>query len=202
MVMIGVSVIGCAIAVYLFTSGKGGARYGKIRKTFFLPRKPAIAAALVVLWLLVNSCATAFQILKEPQLATEELATLTMWGVNSLLIIFFAFSATVIRDTSFAVVATMLSFACSFFSAAMISSANMIAGYFAIFNIVLGLYWGVGVGKAWFRSEMNEALKEIEGWGAPKGSSAAIKSFTAGVAGSAGHRKRPKKPPGVTGGSN
>jgi hypothetical protein len=81
----------------------------------------------------------------------------------------------------------------SFLQAASMSESLAAAGYLGLINILFAAFWGVGIGKGWIKSEMQQAMKEMEGWGVPKEMTAALSSSASSKRRGAGPRRPPVK---------
>lgn len=156
-------------------------RYQKLRKTFFLPQNWFGLASGLCTWQSLNAITLIIIFLKlstsSPIGIRAVMEDYVSWGIfasETLCVIGFAVSMAFQIDLGYGILASMFSMALSFFQAASMSDNLAIAGYLGLVNVLFAMYWCCGIGKGWLKTEMTQAMKEIEGWGVSKETTSAI----------------------------
>lgn len=180
-------VMGATLALTLFTFlflSRPGAqqRIKKLRKMTFVPTHWAGIACGIGSWLAIQSVLAIILFMKafvDKQAGVDDVFIYGMLAITDVLIVSFAVTMGVACDVGYSVLCCVLVAAVSFFQAASVSNAVSISGYMGLASIGFAGFWGVGIGKHWFKSEMTQAMKEIEGWGIAKEMTAMLKKGAA-----------------------
>lgn len=195
LIIVSVTAVFSLFVFLLLSRSASRRRMAKIRKTFFVPPTWLGIASGVCAWESLHALTTVVIFVKEKSsgaplgegFASSELFNWVLFAIDTAIILGFAVTLAFDVDLGYAVLACLASIGTSFYQTASVTDSLALAGYLGLLNVLFALFWCVGIGKGWFKSEMHQAMKELEGMGVSK-------ETTAALASKMGSRKSVKKP--------
>lgn len=197
LVLVGVTALMSLIVFILLSRSGARRRIAKIRKTFFIPNSWFGIASGICAWESLHALTCVVIFVKSASsgggplgegFAASHYFNWAVFAVDTAVILCFASTIAFDIDLGYAVLACLVSMGTSFYQTASVTENLALAGYLGLVNVLFALYWCVGIGKGWFRSEMHQAMRELEGMGVSKETTALMTKMGGG-------RKGPRKPP-------
>jgi hypothetical protein len=195
LILVSVTAVFSIIVFILLSRASSRKRIAKIRKTFFVPPSWFGIASGICAWESLHALTSVVIFVKRATsdaplgegFASSDIFNWVIFGVDTAVILGFAITIAVDIDLGYAVLACLVSIGTSFYQTASVTDSLALAGYLGLVNVLFALYWCVGIGKGWVKSEMHLAMRELEGMGVSKDTTAALASKF-------GQRKVPRKP--------
>ncbi|CUI12709.1 membrane-associated protein, putative [Bodo saltans] len=195
LILVGVTAVFSLIVFILLSRASSRKRIAKIRKTFFVPPSWFGIASGICAWESLHALTSVVIFVKRATseaplgegFASSDLFNWIIFAADTAVIFGFAVTLAFDIDLGYAVLACLASIGTSFYQTASVTENLALAGYLGLVNVLFALFWCVGIGKGWIKSEMHLAMRELEGMGVSK-------ETTSALASKMGQRKGPKKP--------
>jgi hypothetical protein len=200
-ILVGVTAVVTLLVFILLSRSSARRRIAKIRKTFFVPPSWFGIASGICAWQSIHTLTCVVIFVKSASagggplgqgIAASQYFNWGIFAVDTAVILCFAITMAFDVDLGYAVLACLVSVGTSFYQTASVTENLAVAGYLGLLNVLFALFWCVGVGKGWFKSEMHQAMRELEGMGVSKETTAALTSKLGGRRGGA---RKPGGPP-------